>query len=360
MRRVIGETRHASRERVWRRSQLTCVLAHGVAQLTSAIVDGVALAPAQQGARSDHREETQSPMGIKQSFRGYPDSGAASRSPRLRSRLTVGAAVVGLVALLLPFSAGIASASLVDGNVSLTVLSPAPGQVITGPTLPLQVTASGYRIDARYAGTPNLPYVGHYHEIIDGKLIDMTPYQDGNRDTISMVGLTPGAHVLTIVPARNDHSMIMSAAVMVPFTYAGPYLPEPPGYTGTGNPGITITAPAANSTVTGSSFSVSVDATNFVLCGTCFGKDLVAGEGHWHVFLDTPMVNGMPNMAAMVTMGGGIGTMSTQTISLKAVTSGWHTFWALLVNNDHMPLMDPTTGMLLPGTMTSVRVYATP
>ena len=280
---------------------------------------------------------------------------------RLRSSSTIGAAVVALVALLLPFSAGIASASLSDGNVSLTVLSPTPGQVITGPTLPLQVTSSGYRIDARYAGTPVQPYVGHYHEIIDGRLIDMTPYQDGNRDSISMVGLAPGAHILTIVPARNDHSMIMAAAVMVPFTYAGPYLPEPPGYSGTGAPGITITAPAANATVTGSSFSMSVDATNFVLCGTCFGKDLVAGEGHWHVFLDNPMTAaGMPNMAAMLTMGGGIGNMSTQTISLKGVTSGWHTFWALLVNNQHMPLMDMTTGMLVPGTLTSVSVYVAP
>jgi hypothetical protein len=279
------------------------------------------------------------------------------RNLQLRSHSTSGAIVVALVALLLPFSAGIASASLADGNVSLTVLSPTPGQVITGTTLPLQVTASGYRIDARYAGTPVLPYVGHYHEIIDNKLIDMTPYQDGNRDSISMVGLAPGNHVLTIVPSLNDHSMIMSAAVMVPFTYAGPYLPEPPGYSGTGAPGITISAPAANTTVTGSSFSMSVDATYFVLCGTCFGKDLVAGEGHWHVFLDNPMTPaGMPNMAAMLTMGGGIGNMSTQTISLKGVTSGWHTFWALLVNNDHMPLMDPASGMLLPGTLASVTV----
>lgn len=35
-----------------------------------------------------------------------------------------------------------------------------------------------------------------------------------------LVGVTPGAHTLTIVPGGNDHSMVMSAAVNIPFTHA--------------------------------------------------------------------------------------------------------------------------------------------
>ena len=228
----------------------------------------------------------------------------------------------------------------VSGAVSLTVLEPTPGQVITGPSLPIQVLATGYRIDARYAGTPNLPYIGHYHEILDGNLVDMTPLRDGNRDTVPMTGVSDGWHTLTLVPANNDHSMIMPAAVNIPFDYQGPYLPEPAGYSGTGAPGIAITSPADGATVLqGGWFTMTVNAANFVVCGDCFGKALVAGEGHWHIFVD------QVDMAHMKVMGGG----PSQEVSVKRVAPGWHTFYALLVDNHHMPIM--------PMTMASVRLY---
>jgi hypothetical protein len=237
---------------------------------------------------------------------------------------------------------GAASADTGSGlssSVSLTVLEPTPGQVITGPSLAIQVLATGYQIDARYAGTPNLPSIGHYHEILDGNLVDMTPLRDGNRDTVPMTGVSDGWHTLTLVPANNDHSMIMPAAVSIPFDYAGPYLPEPAGYAGPGTPGIAITSPADGSAVQGSSFTMTVNVTNFVVCGDCFGKALVAGEGHWHIFVD------QVDMAHMKVMGGG----PSQEVSVKGVTPGWHTFYALLVDNHHMPIM--------PMTMASVRLY---
>jgi hypothetical protein len=147
-----------------------------------------------------------------------------------------------------------------------------------------------------------------------------------------MVGVTPGPHVLTIVPANNDHSMVMSAAVNIPFTYAGPFLPEPAPVTFSGAPSIAITAPANGSTVQGDFFYMSADVQNFELCQGCFGKADVTGVGHWHIFLDQV---GMPHM---VTMAGG----TTQQVSLHAVTPGWHTFYAVLVGNDHMPIMPMT------------------
>jgi hypothetical protein len=165
------------------------------------------------------------------------------------------------------------------------------------------------------------------------------PLQDPTRDTMSMVGVTPGRHVLTLVPANNNHSMIMPKAVMVPFLYAGPFRPQPAGYTGTGTPSIAITSPAAGSTVSGRSFTITAKVTNFVLCGECYGKKLVVGEGHWHIFLDKV------NMAHMLTMASG----STQTVPLQGVTPGKHTFIALLVDNHHMPIkpMVMTTVALL-------------
>ena len=221
-----------------------------------------------------------------------------------------------------------ARGGLLTGNVSLKVLAPTPKQVVKGPFLNLHVLARGYRLDAYYAGTPVQPYIGHYHEILDGNLVDMTPLKGPTVDTISMVGVTPGKHVLTLVPARNDHSMSMSKAVMIPFYYEGRYRPEPAGYAGTGKPSIAISSPKPRSTVGGISFDMTARIQNFVLCQDCFAKALVTGEGHWHIFVDKV------NMARMLTMAAG----DSQTVPLKGIKPGKHTFYALLVNNQHMPL----------------------
>jgi hypothetical protein len=62
------------------------------------------------------------------------------------------------------------------GNVSLKVLAPRPNEVVKGPFLALHVLARGYTLDDYYAGTPVLTCVGQY-EILDGRLVDMTPLQ---------------------------------------------------------------------------------------------------------------------------------------------------------------------------------------
>jgi len=234
-----------------------------------------------------------------------------------------------------------APSSGLPSTVSLKVLSPTTGEVVTTPTLALNVVAVGYKLDAAFAGTPNLPHIGHYHEILDGRLVDMTPLHNPNSDTISMVDVAPGPHILTIVPANNDHSMIMSAAVNIPFTYAGPFLPPPAPVVFPNPPTVAITSPTNGATVAGSSFFMTVSLNNFGLCGDCFGKDNITGVGHWHIFLDQPI------MSHMLTMAGDV----TQEVSLKAIPPGWHTFYAILVSDQHMPFMG------VPSSMTSVSLY---
>jgi hypothetical protein len=244
-------------------------------------------------------------------------------------------------------------ATIESSDWALTVLSPTPYQVVTTSVLPLHVFANNYQFDSRYAGTPNLPTIGHYHEILDGRLIDMSPTTDPQHDTISLVGVVPGLHVLTIVPARNDHSMIMANAVMVPFYYAGSFLPQPTCTTCGGPANINIVPPTSN-IVKGNSFIITVNVQNFFFSNPSFGKELVAGVGHWHIFLDQPM------MANMLTMA----FTNSQQVYLTGVSSGLHTFYAVLVNNQHMPfmVMDPATMAmsLAPGTFASITLNVNP
>ena len=235
---------------------------------------------------------------------------------------------------------------------ALTVLSPTPYQVITTPALPLHVFANNYQLDSRYAGTPSLATIGHYHEILDGRLIDMSPTTDSQHDTISMVGVIPGFHVLTIVPARNDHSMIMASAVMIPFYYEGPFLAQPTCSTCNGPSSISIVPPASD-IIRGNSFTLTVNVQNFLFSNPSYGKELVTGVGHWHIVLDQIM---MPNMLTMA-------FTNSQTVYLTGVAPGVHTFYAVLVSNQHMPfmVMNPDGTMsLAQGTFDSVTLNVNP
>ena len=245
--------------------------------------------------------------------------------------------------------------AVTDGNDwTLTVLSPTPYQIITTSVLPLHVFANNYQLDSRDAGTPNLPYVGHYHEILDGRLIDMAPTTDPQHDTISMVGVVPGLHVLTIVPARNDHSMILANAVMVPFYYSGPFLPQPGPFIFNSPASISAVSPAASSIVKGNSFTLTVNVQNFVFSNPSYGKELRDGVGHWHIFVDQIMMSNMLTMAYA----------DTQQVYLTGITPGVHTFYAVLVNNQHMPFMtmDPVTMAMsfAPGTTASITLNVNP
>jgi len=262
------------------------------------------------------------------------------------------------VATIVIFALSIASlSSPAKGDTSsngwtLTVLSPTPYQIITTSTLSLHVFSNNYQVDSRYAGTPDLPTIGHYHEILDGRLIDMSPTTDAQHDSISLVGVAFGQHVLTIVPARNDHSMIMAHAVMIPFYYEGPFIPQPTCSACGGSPTISIISPTSG-IVKGNSFSLSVNVQNFLFSNPSYGKELVAGVGHWHIFLDQVMMSNMLTMAFT----------NSQQVYLTGVAPGIHTFYAVLVNNQHMPfmVMDPDGTMsLASGTFDAITLNVNP
>ena len=356
-----------------------------------------------------------------------------------------------LLTLLLAFPAVVpVSASTVtypsttcySSTWGLNVQQPSPNEVVTTSTLPIQVHAVSYRVDARYAGTPDLANVGHYHEYLDNYvppsewslytsmgmpltplgnqpmpavgagIIDLAPVIDTTHDTINMTAVsntlmppagpvngmtntpwpglsydTSGLHYLTLVPSCNDHSVDWAAAVNIPFIYAGTYIPEPT-YTGpAGSPAISIVSPADGTTLTGTSFYMSISTTNFLLCAGCYAKPppmpLESNVGHWHIFaLPTtgPTVYAMPGdvmpgvfsgtpamfMAMqphMLTMSFSSGAQA-YTIGLAP---GWYTFYAVLVQNNHMPLTVPvvmsgiTIGIMLQsGTVSMANYYVSP
>jgi len=219
-------------------------------------------------------------------------------------------------------------------DMRVTITSPAPGTTVTGNSVTVHVQATGYRDTCALAGKQVMAMeattTGHYHVLLDGSLINMfcTPAA-----VVSLQNVKPGMHTLTVVPALDDHAQVDANARSIMFDYApAAPLPALTGMMTMHKPSITIVSPKPGATVVGT-FTVVVRITNYRPSCTLFGKPNLDGWGHWHLNLDTAT-------------GGMMGMSCTNTI--QASTAGLmpgstHTLIALLVDNEHAPLMPMVT-----------------
>jgi hypothetical protein len=217
-------------------------------------------------------------------------------------------------------------------QMKVSVRSPADGARITGDNVTLEVATAGFKSRCDLAGKPDQAGTGHYHVLLDKSLVNM---YCGDRATVSMSGVKPGAHILTVVPAQNDHSEIEHNAASLKINYdPGSPMPLARGAAPAGKAALRIVSPKPGKTVSGS-FDVKVEVSNFDLTCDEMGKPDVPGHGHWHLNFDTmkgPMM-GMMTMAGMSCEQ----TLHASTAGLKPGSS--HQLIVLLADNLHAPLM---------------------
>lgn len=216
-------------------------------------------------------------------------------------------------------------------DMKIQITSPASGFVLKDNELTVEVETSGFDNTCDLAGKPIQEGTGHFHVLLDGALIDMAC---GSSYTLSMQNVSPGEHMLDVVPAQNDHAEVHDNAAEIPFTYkpSNP-LPEITASTATGDPGIEILEPVDGATLSGD-FTVTVAFTNFTSSCELLGKPDVPGVGHWHVNNDS-MTGPMMGMGTMLGMGC-TETFNGSTDGLDAGST--HTLFALLTGNGHAPL----------------------
>ena len=225
-----------------------------------------------------------------------------------------------------PSSSGMMSA---DTGARLAVSLPRPGTVIAGNSVPTDVRVSRFKVDCRFAGTPNRMGVGHYHIELDGKLINMF-CQD--RASVSLQNVKPGKHTLMFIPAEDDHTDDMKAAKKVSFVYKPSHsLKAITGEKSTAKPSIRILSPKPGSTVHGG-FDLTVAPKNFEFSCALYGKQDVPGYGHWHINVDSTK-KGMMGMGTML----GMSCQRTLHVSLAGIKPGKHTFFAILEDDQHAP-----------------------
>ncbi len=217
----------------------------------------------------------------------------------------------------------------VDTGAKLTVLAPKTGTTLTGNTLSTRVSLTNFKVDCRYAGTPNRKGIGHYHIELDKSLINMFC---GPRASISMLDVQPGKHTVEFIPAANNHADDLKAMKKISFTYkpANP-LPAVKPLNFAGKPAISIVSPKPGATVHGG-FNFAVAVKNFRLSCALYGKANVKGYGHWHANVDTT-TQGMMGMGTMLGMSCG----RSFHVSLAGIKPGQHKFIAILEDNTHAP-----------------------
>jgi hypothetical protein len=215
-----------------------------------------------------------------------------------------------------------------DTGAQLAVLSPRPGGVVTGNSVPFEVSLSHFKVACQFAGTPNQMGVGHYHVELDGSLVNMfcSP-----RDRVSLQNVKPGPHALTFLAAENDHTDDMKSAKKVSFTYQPTKALSAITGEQKGAPSISIVSPKPGSTVHGT-LVMTVAPRNFELSCALYGKPDVPGYGHWHLNVDSTSA-GMMGMGTMLRMS----CDRTLQISLAGIKPGRHTFFAILEDNQHAP-----------------------
>jgi hypothetical protein len=217
-----------------------------------------------------------------------------------------------------------------SGNLVTKFVSPQNGVVVTTNSLEVKVAATGFQLSCALAGKPPKEGFGHYHIELDHALVNMYCTDSA---TISMQNVSRGQHTLTVLPALNNHEEVTKGKEDMTFTYQ-PSSPLPViAAANLGTPSIKVLSPHSGDTVSGT-FTIQVAINNFNPSCDLFGKANLKDYGHWHLNVDS--MNGpMMGMGTML----GMSCATTFQASTQGLTTGHHTFFALLVDNQHAPLM---------------------
>jgi len=237
-----------------------------------------------------------------------------------------------------PRSAPVQAATMSMGSIAL--LAPAAGTVVTGNTVDVKVAVKDFTLSCPLAGKPVQDGVGHWHLLLDGALVNM---YCGTGAAVSLQNVAPGSHTIEVMLAGDNHMEMMGKGQTAKTTFT--YKPSSPltaltATTAAGKPSITILSPADGATV-GENFPVELDWSNFTPSCDLLGKKNLAGYGHWHLNIDT-MAGPMMGMGTMLAMG----CTHTYTVFTDGLRPGKHKLYALLVDNQHAPLMPAVSTMI--------------
>jgi hypothetical protein len=259
--------------------------------------------------------------------------------------------VTGLSALALSIGAVLVPHAFAQGKPSIAVLSPKAGETVTSTDIPVSVQVSNFSLSAADVGLPDKDGEGHIHVMLDGMNMGVLfNFYTTPTFTLPGQGMKPGQHTLTFDLATNTHEDMEDTVTNVTINYQ-PLAAQPapqPRSSGV-VPEVTVVWPPNGATV-GPLFTLQVSKNNFTPSLELEGKPNLAGYGHYHVFVDMPMMDmgggqgdmGMMSMAGMIGMPGS----DNIPVDLRAWPNGQHTITVEPVQNDHTPIQGAKEAMI--------------
>ena len=237
------------------------------------------------------------------------------------------------------------------GKPSLTVLSPSDGDTVTSTDIPLSVQISNFTLSAADVGLPDRDVEGHIHVMLDGMNMGVLfNFYTGPNFTLPGQGIRPGQHTLMFDLASNTHMDMEDTVASVAINYQ-PLAAQaaPQASQSSAAPEVSIVWPP-DGAIVGPLFTLRVNKRNFTPSLQLEGKPNLAGYGHYHVFVDMPMMGtgGGQGMAGMMSMEGMIGMPGNDDIpvDLRAWPNGQHTITVEPVQDDHTPIQGASPGMI--------------
>jgi hypothetical protein len=234
---------------------------------------------------------------------------------------------------------------------SLTVLSPSNGDTVTSTDIPVSVQVSNFTLSTPDVGLPDKDGEGHIHVMLDGMNMGVLfNFYTTPQFTLPGQGIKPGQHTLTFDLASNTHVDMEDTVTSVTLNYQ-PLAAQaaPQANASNAAPEVSIVWPPDGATV-GPVFTLRVNKKNFTPSLQLEGKPNLAGYGHYHVFVDMPMMDmggghdmeGMMSMAGMIAMPGN----DDIPLDLRAWPNGKHTITVEPVQDDHTPIQGASSGMI--------------
>jgi len=234
---------------------------------------------------------------------------------------------------------------------SIAVIAPGDGETVTTTDIPVRVQVSNFTLSAPDVGMPDKDGEGHIHVMLDGMNMGVLfNFYTTPTFTLPGQGMKAGQHTLTFDLASNTHEDMEDTVTNVTINYQPlTAQPSPQANPSRAAPEVSIVWPPDGATV-GPLFTLQVNKTNFAPSLELEGKPNLAGYGHYHVFVDMPMMDmtaggggeGMMSMAGMIAMVGN----DSIPVDLRAWPNGPHTITVEPVQNDHTPIQGAKEAMI--------------
>jgi len=241
--------------------------------------------------------------------------------------------------------------ALAQAKPSISVISPSNGDTVTSTDIPVRVQVSNFTLSAPDVGLPDRDGEGHIHVMLDGMNMGVLfNFYTTPTFTLPGQGMKSGQHTLTFDLATNTHEDMEDTVTNVTINYQPlTAQPAPQANPSSSAPEVSIVWPPDGATV-GPLFTLNLSKTNFAPSLELEGKPNLAGYGHYHVFVDMPMMDmtggggteGMMSMAGMIAMVGN----DSIPVDLRAWPNGQHTITVEAVQNDHTPIQGAKEAMI--------------